>query len=53
MEINGELKEQLIFRIEFGEKREKIMKTRKSLKLSVENLVKIAEDKLNGKMGEC
>lgn len=53
MDINNKLEEQLIFRIEFEEKREKIVKTRKSLSVTIGNLIRMAEDKLSGKMGEC
>ncbi len=52
MDIQKEIEQELVFKIEIKNK-EKRIRQRKVVKLASENLKKMTIDRLNGKTGEC
>ena len=52
MDIQKEIEQELVFKIEIKNK-EKRIKQRRVVKLASENLKKMTIDRLNGKTGEC
>ena len=52
MDIQKEIEQELVFKIEIKNK-EKRIRQRKVVKLAAENLKKMTIDRLNGKTGEC
>lgn len=52
MDIQKEIEQELVFKIEIKNK-EKRIKQRRVVKLASENLKKMTIDRLSGKTGEC
>ena len=54
MDIQNKFEQELVFKIEIKNQEEKQKNTKKKvIKLASENLKKIVESRLNGKIGEC